>query len=93
MDTAYRLGNSDELHVTFKQKARLFGIGIAQIMLVGSELKLAVVNIHVGPLSGKASLASAIEAAGFFPEFQYGNTLTVVTSGDSGEYMGVLLRR
>ena len=93
VETAYTLGDEGELHVTFMQKARLFGIGIMQIMLEGPELKLAVANIHVGPWSGKASLANAIDAAGFIPEFQHGNTLIVVTSIYSGEYIDVVLNR
>jgi len=97
---AFTLGSAmpfgNQLHVAFDNKPRLLGLGLSQLLLDRGTLRVAVVNLHVGPLSPRSALARRLEEAGFSVEVDFGqNSMTVFCdiNDESESYVEVPLRR
>ena len=93
---AWTFESDKNVHVSFETKARIFSMGLAQLMTEKDGETVSVLNIHVGPWSSKSSLSAALEKAGAKVEISMGdwNDLTITSlEGKDGDFTTVQLRR
>ena len=93
-ESAWMMGSDKNIHVAFKKKGRVFSLGIAQLMTEDDGLTVSVLNIHVGPWSGKDTIAKGLKQAGALVEMKLKNDVTAIFMHEEGtSFVTVPLRR
>lgn len=94
VERAWMMGSDKNIHVAFQTKGRVFSIGVAQLMTEDDGLTVAVLSIHVGPWSGKDTIAKGLERAGARVEMTFKNDVAATFVNDKDtNFVTVPLRR